>query len=353
MVDQKKIRKVLHIDMDSFFAAIEQRDFPELRGKPVAVGGEGSRAVVATASYEARPFGVRSALSMWRARKLCPQLIVVPCRFDVYREESKKIMAVLHRYTPCVEPLSLDEAYMDVSNHERYAWDVAKAVRREIMEATGLTASAGVAPNKMLAKIASDWNKPNGQFAILPDQVESFMKDLPVRKIPGVGPRGAERLKGMGVQTCGELALVELWRLEGHFGVWGRELYELARGIDRREVVPERPRKSLSTETTFDRDLTDLRSCVVALRPLVAELQRDLARKEGDRLIARVFVKIKFADFRGTTREIAAGALDPALCEVLLAEAWERSPRGARLLGVGVRFAESRPGDVRQLEFAF
>jgi DNA polymerase IV len=347
------MRKVLHIDMDSFFAAIEQRDFPELRGKPIAVGGSGPRSVVATASYEARVFGVRSALPMAKAQKLCASLVVVPPRFPVYRAESQKIQKILQSYSPLVEPLSLDEAYLDVSHQTRFAWDIAKDIRQEIFTATGLTASAGVAPNKMLAKIASDWRKPNGQFAIPPERVEAFLKDLPVRKIHGVGPRGAEKLKAMGIETCGQLAALEQWQLEAQFGIWGKELRDLARGLDPRPVVPERPRKSLSTENTYAHDLPDLASCSAALQPLIEELRRDLARTEPDRPVSKVFVKVKFSNFQTTTREAPAPEVEDALCQRLLAEAWERSPNAARLLGVGVRFCEPLKTDQRQLELPF
>ncbi|MDX2079617.1 MAG: DNA polymerase IV [Terrimicrobiaceae bacterium] len=339
------VRKIIHLDMDCFYAAIEMRERPELAGKPIAVGGGGRRGVVTTANYEARKFGVRSAMPGFQARERCPQLIFLPVRFDLYRVESARIRAILQEYTPLVEPLSLDEAYLDVTAHDRYAWDLAKEIRRRILETTQLTASAGIAANKMLAKIASDWRKPNGQFAVPPGKVEEFMKTLPVRKLWGVGPKSADRLASLGITTCGDLQTMTRAELAKRFGRWGEELFDLCRGVDDRPVEPHRPRKSLSNESTFDELLRTLDACRSALGPLVSELAGDLERKAGDRPIHKLFVKVKFADFTHTTRECVASVVDPAVCLQLLGDAWLRGRKPVRLLGVGVRFAEHREPD--------
>ena len=231
--------------MDCFYAAIELRERPELEGRPIAVGGGSRRGVVTTCNYEARKFGVRSAMPGFKARDLCPELVFLPVRFDLYRAESAKIREILLSYTQLVEPLSLDEAYLDVTDLGSYAWDIARELRARIFTATGLTCSAGIAPNKMLAKIASDWRKPNGQFAILPEEIEAFMRRLPVRKLWGVGPKSADRFAGLGIYTCEDLQRYSLADIVGRFGRWGRDLYYLCRGVDDRPVEPNRVRKSL------------------------------------------------------------------------------------------------------------
>src|SRR5277367_941691 len=226
------MRKIIHLDMDCFYAAVEMRERPDLAGQPVAVGGGSRRGVVTTCNYEARKFGVHSAMPGFQAREKCPQLVFLPVRFDLYRAASEKIRAILRSVTPLVEPLSLDEAYLDVTGMDRYAWDIAKEIRHRIFDETHLTASAGIAPNKMLAKIASDWRKPNGQFAITPDQVDAFVRDLPVRKIWGVGPKSAEKFERQGVRTCADLQQIPMAELMRRHGKWGRELFDLARGHD-------------------------------------------------------------------------------------------------------------------------
>jgi len=346
-------RKIIHLDMDCFYAAVEMRERPELREIPIAVGGGGPRGVVTTCNYPARAFGVRSAMPGFKARELCPQLVFLPVRFDVYRAESARIRGILSDYTRLVEPLSLDEAYLDVSSLDRYAWEVAKEIRARIFETTGLTGSAGVAPNKMLAKIASDWRKPNGQFAITPDQVEAFMRELPVRKIWGVGPRGAERFARLGVRTCGELQRWSLPDLVRQFGRWGEELYFRCRGQDNRPVEPDRPRKSLSNESTYRENLATLADCARQMAVLVAELQAELAAKAAGRRIRKAFVKVKFADFSRTTRECVTAAPDAETFQALLAEAFARGGKSVRLLGAGVRFAEPDPAEFQQREMKF
>lgn len=347
------VRKIIHLDMDCFYAAVEIRERPELAGRPVAVGGGHRRGVVTTCNYEARRFGVRSAMPGFKARDLCPDLVFLPVRFDLYRAESAKIRRILLEYTHLVEPLSLDEAYLDVTGSGRYAWDIAKEIRARIVETTGLTASAGVAPNKMLAKIASDWRKPNGQFAVRPDEVESFLRDLPVGKLWGVGPKSRERFAAAGIHTCGDLQKRTRGELIARLGRWGDELFDLCRGRDQRAVQPDRVRKSLSNESTFDVLLCSLEDCRRALDPLIDELVADLASKATGRRIRKLFVKMKFADFTRTTRECVAAEVNRETFHRLLAEAWERGRREVRLLGTGVRFSDDdEPDRDWQVEFS-
>ena len=335
------MRKIIHIDMDCFYAAVEMRELPELAGQPVAVGGGGRRSVVTTCNYEARKFGVRSAMPGFMARERCPQLVFLPLRFDLYHAASQQIRKIFKEYTDLVEPLSLDEAYLDVSASERYAWDLAKEIRARILAETGLTASAGISFNKMLAKIASDWRKPNGQFAILPDQVQEFMSDLPVRKIWGVGPKSAERFAARGIQSCGDLQKLTRAEMAAQFGKWGEELYRLCRGEDDREVRPHRISKSLSNENTFIENLLTLEECQTAVTHLSEELLAELRQKAPERKIRKAFVKVKFADFSQTTRECLCNEPSVAVYHTLLAEAYRRKELPVRLLGTGVRFEES------------
>jgi DNA polymerase-4 len=335
------MRKIIHLDMDCFYAAVEMRERPELSGLPIAVGGGSRRGVVTTCNYEARKFGVHSAMPGFQARERCPQLVFLPVRFDLYRAESTRIRQILLGYTPLVEPLSLDEAYLDVTQLDRYAWDVAKEIRRRVFEETRLTASAGIASNKMLAKIASDWRKPNGQFAITPDQTEAFIRDLPVRKIWGVGPKSAAKFELQGIRTCGDLQKIGLPELVRRHGKWGHELYQLCRGLDDRAVEPNRIRKSLSNECTYTDNLRTLEECRAELDKLVEELTAELSAKAIDRPIHKAFVKIKFADFTRTTRECISASPTAETYQELLKEAYQRSTQPVRLLGTGVRFAET------------
>lgn len=333
-------RTILHIDMDCFYAAIEERDHPELRGKPVGVGGRSQRGVLTTANYEARKFGCHSAMPVFKALEKCPHLILVPTRFEVYREESQKIRAIFGRFTDLIEPLSLDEAYLDVSALKSDGEAVAREIRYQIFEETGLTASAGIAPNKMLAKVGSDWQKPNGQFAISEDEIMAFVKALPVKKIPGVGRKMEEKLGGMAVKTCGDLQGFERLELARRFGKWGSELYDRCRGIDEREVKSHRERKSVSKETTFRENRTTLEALDDSLRPLLESLRNSLSGKHQDRRIKSLVVKLKFADFETTTAERAGGSVEPTVFGELMQEAWQRGDgRAVRLLGVGVKFA--------------
>jgi DNA polymerase-4 len=339
-----KPRAIIHLDMDCFYAAIEIRDRPSFRGKPVAVGGaRDRRGVLTTCNYEAREFGVRSAMPTFMALQRCPNLIVLPTRFDVYRREAAIIRGILHRFTSLIEPLSLDEAYLDVTAHPGAPGPLAQVIRGTIFRKTKLTSSAGIGPNKLIAKIASEINKPNGQVEVKPEQVPGFMKDLPVRKIWGIGAKTEGKLEELGVKTCGELQRFSRPELVDLFGKFGLELHDLCRGIDHRPVEPDRPRKSLSTEETFAVDLTTLEQCEEKLEELFQDLMADLAQKESTREIRKIFVKLKFDDFSRTNAERAG--LAPTLQDFcsLLGEAFARTGKPVRLIGLGVRFAESGP----------
>ena len=330
--------------MDCFYAAIEVRDRPSLRGKPVGVGGaRDRRGVLTTCNYEARKFGVRSAMPTFMALQRCPNLIVLPTRFDVYRREAAVIRGILYRFTPLIEPLSLDEAYLDVSNHPGAPGPLAQVIRGTIFRKTKLTSSAGIGPNKLIAKIASELHKPNGQFEVTPEGVPAFMEKLPVRKIWGIGEKTERKLEELGVKTCGELQRFPRPELVELFGKFGLELYDLSRGVDDRPVEPDRPRKSLSTEETFAVDLTTVEQCEEKLEDLFQDVMADLAQKEATRCITKIFVKLKFNDFTRTTAERAG--LAPTLQDFrsLLAEAFARTGKPVRLIGVGVRFAETTP----------
>ncbi|MGE5208467.1 MAG: DNA polymerase IV [Alphaproteobacteria bacterium] len=346
--DEQKPRAIIHLDMDCFYAAIEVRDRPSLRGKPVGVGGaRDRRGVLTTCNYEARAFGVRSAMPTFMALQRCPQLIVLPTRFDVYRREAAVIRGILYRFTSIIEPLSLDEAYLDVSTHSTAPAALAQEIRSAIFRETRLTSSAGIGPNKLIAKIASEIKKPNGQFEVKQEQVPEFMKDLCVRKIWGIGEKSEQKLEEAGVKTCGDLQRFSRAELVDLFGKFGLELYDLCRGIDNRPVEPDRPRKSLSTEETFPADLTTLEQCEEKLEELFQDLMADLAQKESMREITKIFVKLKFNDFTRTTAERAglAPTLDGFLA--LLEEAFARTGKPVRLIGVGVRFLEPMPEDAQ------
>jgi len=334
--------------MDCFYAAIEVRDRPALRGKPVGVGGARERrGVLTTCNYEARKFGVRSAMPTFMALQRCPGLIVLPTRFDVYRREAALIRGILHRFTNVIEPLSLDEAYLDISAHPGAPGALAQVIRDMIFQKTKLTSSAGIGPNKLVAKIASEINKPNGQLEVTPNQVPEFMMELPVRKIWGIGAVTEEKLQQLGVKTCGQLQRFSRPELVEHFGKFGMELYDLCRGIDDRPVEPDRPRKSLSTEETFSADLTTIQQCDERLGELFEDLMAELAQKEATRNVTKIFVKLKFSDFTRTTAERAG--LEPSInaFRSLLTEAFGRTGKPVRLIGVGVRFAEPKPQEAQ------
>ncbi|KGI76928.1 DNA polymerase IV [Oleiagrimonas soli] len=302
-------RKIIHVDMDAFYASVEQRDDPRLRGKPVVVAWRGARSVVCAASYEARPFGVRSAMPALRAERLCPQAIFVAPDFTRYKAVSRQIHAIFARHTDLIEPLSLDEAYLDVTDAKSglpSATATAEAIRATIFEETELTASAGIAPNKFLAKIASDWNKPNGQFVIRPSQVEAFLTPLDVGKIPGVGKVMQQRLAKLGIRTVGDLRTHPRAALEQRFGRWGGRLYELARGIDERAVSNERELQQISSEDTFAEDLS-LEALEADIRRLAGKTWAAYERKsdeERPRVARTIVLKLKTADFRTLTRSL-------------------------------------------------
>jgi DNA polymerase-4 len=336
------VRKIVHIDMDAFYASVEQRDNPQLRGKPVVVAWLGSRSVVCAASYEARRFGIRSAMPAVRAERLCPEAVFVPPDFPRYRAVSRVVREIFKRHTDLVEPLSLDEAYLDVTENMTglpTATRVARAIRAQIREELNLTASAGVAPNKFLAKIASDWRKPDGLFVIQPDEVDTFLPPLPVGRLPGVGKVTEARLEKLGIRTVGDLRGLELPALEGPFGRHGIRLYELARGIDNSPVLPDRPTQSVSAEDTFQHDvpLSETESLIRRLA------EKTWAASRNETRIARtVVLKLKTSEFRILTRSHTP-ASPPSSCEELtgialsLRERVDLDPHQRfRLVGVGL-----------------
>ena len=272
---------------------------------------------------------------------------MLPTRFDVYRREAAVIRGILHRFTSLIEPLSLDEAYLDVTEHPGAPGPLAQVIRGTIFRKTKLTSSAGIGPNKLIAKIASEINKPNGQFEVTPEQVPEFMEKLPVRKIWGIGEKTERKLEELGVKTCGQLQRFSRPELVEFFGKFGLDLYDLCRGIDHRPVEPDRPRKSLSTEETFAADLTTVDQCEEKLEELFQELMADLAQKESTREIRKIFVKLKFNDFTRTTAERAGLAPTLADFHSLLAEAFARTGKPVRLIGLGVRFSETTPADAQ------
>ena len=303
-----RIRKIIHIDMDAFFASVEQRDNVDLRGKPVAVGGLGPRGVVAAASYEARTFGVRSAMPSARARRLCPDLIFVPHRFEVYRHVSSQIRAIFLDYTPLVQPLSLDEAYLDVTQNLKgiaSATRIATEIRARIAADTGLTASAGVSYNKFLAKIASDMNKPDGIFVIKPEEGADFAAHLPVRKFHGIGPATAAKMEKLGIVLGRDLRDQTPEFMDRHFGKSGRYFHRAAQGLDDRPVNPDQERKSIGSETTFGDDLTTREACIDALRPLIASVARHCAKHDSGGRTATL--KLRYGDFKTVTRSRTVG----------------------------------------------
>ncbi len=298
-------RKIVHVDMDAFYASVEQRDDPSLRGKPVVVAWRGARSVVCAASYEARRFGVKSAMPAIRAERLCPDAVFVPPDFLRYRAVSRQTREIFSRHTDLIEPLSLDEAYLDVSVNKRFlptATAVAEEIRSAIREELNLTASAGVAPNKFLAKIASDWRKPDGLFVLRPHQVQAFLEPLPVARLPGVGKVTEAKLQAQGFATVGDLAAASVGVLREAFGSYGQRLWELARGIDDHPVVVERPTQQISAEDTFSKDLLldEFDDTLLAL----AEKVWSQAEREPDRVGRTVVLKLKTQDFRLLTRSV-------------------------------------------------
>jgi DNA polymerase-4 len=335
-----RVRKIIHVDMDAFFASVEQRDRPELRGKPVAVGYGRERGVVAAASYEARKFGVRSAMPSVTALRKCPELIFTPPRFDVYKRVSRQIRAIFAQFTPLIEPLSLDEAYLDVTDFlhdETTATETAQTIRALIRSETGLTASAGVSYNKFLAKLASDQNKPDGLCVITPKQGPAFVEKLPVARFRGVGPATAEKMRRLGIGTGRDLKTCSLAFLQENFGKAGLYYYAIAHGVDERPVRPDRERKSIGAERTFLTDLVTLEQAAAALPEIIDKVWRAC---ESARLYGRTLtLKVKYADFRQVTRSqsdiapIATVADFERRALALLAPIFP-TQRGVRLLGL-------------------
>ena len=352
------IRKIVHIDMDAFYASVEQRDNPELRGKPVVVAWKGNRSVVCAASYEARKFGVRSAMPAVRAERLCPDAVFVPPDFTRYRAVSRLTREIFMRHTELVEPLSLDEAYLDVTNNKSglpTATRVASTIREQIRKELNLTASAGVAPNKFLAKLASDWRKPDGLFVIQPEEVDSFLLPLPVSRLPGVGKVTEKRLEELAVKAVKDLRELDHSALENAFGRYGTRLYELARGIDNNQVFPNRPTKSISAEDTFERDVA-----LSETEPMIRRLADTVwaASRKESRIARTVVLKLKTSEFNILTRSHTPES-PPSSCEELTAivlglrdRVHLRPEQLFRLVGVGLsNFHE--PEDRGSQQFLF
>ena len=337
-------RKIIHVDCDCFYAAVEMRDDPTLRDVPLAVGGADGRGVVTTCNYKARAFGVRSAMPGSEARRLCPGLVTVPTDIPRYRVVSQQIMGILRELTDLVEPLSLDEAFLDVSDitdHRGSATLMARYLRERVEKEVGITISAGVASNKFLAKIASDWQKPDGLFVVKPEDVDDFVRELKVEKLFGVGQVTAAKLHALGAQTCGDLQALGVEVLIEHFGKQGYRLHEMAHGRDERPVVVSRIAKSVSVERTFSQDLPDMLACETVLASLAADLNLRLSRKGREKPIHKLFIKIRYSDFSTHTLErVRENIKQPAFEDYLplLTELVTNRERPVRLLGLGVRF---------------
>lgn len=343
------MRKIIHIDMDCFYAAVEMRDNPALRNLPIAVGGNSARGVLSTCNYIARKFGCRSAMPNHQAKKLCPDLIIVNGRMEVYKEVSLQIREIFAKYTDKIEPLSLDEAYLDVTDCQYFSGSatlIAQQIRQEIFEQTQLTASAGIAPNKFLAKIASDENKPNGQCVISPDKVAAFVENLPLRKIPGVGPKTAERLAKHGFNTCKDIRASSVVYLQTLLGKQACSLFHRSFGRDDREVQVSRIRKSLAVEKTLAQDIISIDEVKQVMEKLLPKLTQRFEKLEGYQ-IAKQGVKLKFSDFNQTTVEMQSRAIVEDNFSVLFNKALERADnRAIRLVGLTLGFAERPIQDV-------
>ncbi len=349
--------KVIHIDADCFYAAIEMRENPALCYVPLAVGGAANRrGVLCTCNYEARRYGVRSAMSSAYALKLCPNLTIVPTNMSLYSEASAVMREIFAEYTDLVEPLSLDEAFLDVSASEachNSATLMAKEIRQRIAKELGITVSAGVAPNKFLAKVASDWQKPDGLTVIAPKEVDAFVSQLPVKKIPGVGKVTQQKLAQLGIEYCRDVQSFSETILEQHFGSFGAHLLALSKGVDERSVKPERQRKSLSVEHTYPIDLPHVRACLSELPQLYQRLLERLRRLDRSYSVLKGFLKIKFADFTSTTIERVDSQVALKDYRSLLQTGYERGQKPVRLLGVGVRLTDQPEREPRQMCFGF
>ncbi|MEZ8234619.1 DNA polymerase IV [Vibrio splendidus] len=352
---EEKVRKIIHVDMDCFYAAVEMRDNPSYRNRPLAVGGhEKQRGVLSTCNYEARKFGIRSAMPTGKALQLCPNLLVVPGRMSVYVEISKKIREIFSRYTSIIEPLSLDEAFLDVTDSKQChgsATLIAEAIRHDIWNELNLTASAGIAPIKFLAKVASDMNKPNGQFVIPPQDVQAVIDELPLEKIPGVGKVSIEKLHQAGFFTCKDIKESDYRELLLRFGRQGASLWKRSHGVDDREVIIERERKSVGVERTFTQNISTYEECWLVIEDkLFPELETRLEKASPSKAIIKQGIKLKFADFQQTTIEHIHASLDREHFKELLSEILKRQQgREIRLLGLSVML---QPKDqMRQLSF--
>lgn len=352
------VRKIIHIDMDCFFAAVEIKHRPQLRGKPVGIGGPPhTRSVLCTANYEARKFKVKAAMPSSLAMRLCPNLILIPPNIELYKKESQAVHKIFERFTSLIEPLSLDEAYLDVTNSSHFngsATLIAKEIRSLIFNELNLTASAGIAPNKFLAKIASDWCKPNGQFVIKPDDIENFMKKLEIEKIYGVGKVTAKKMHDLGLRTCLDIQKTTVQQMKRWFGSRGAELFDLAHGIDNRKLEPCSERKSLTVEETFNSDLGSLKECLDKIPDLYQDWERRMQKLNRQESIRGFVVKAKFFDFKTTTHEVSSTKWPTQDdFKILLEEIWRRRSEPIRLIGLGVRLGsdKTKKEDSFQLSF--
>ena len=347
--DQQLAKKIIHVDMDSFYASVELLDYPQYIEKPIAVGGNYTRGVLTTCNYVARQFGVKSAMSNKKALQLCPELIILPVRMELYKEVSAKIFKVYERYTDLIETISLDEAYLDVSNCQLFGGSatlIAEDIRKSVFEETKLTASAGIAPNKFLAKICSELHKPNGQYVLTPAQIPEFMPSLSVSKIWGIGKKSTQILAKAGIYTCGDVQKWTKFDLENQFGKMGRSLHGYARGVDNSIVTPHRERKSISVERTFEVDVARNQIKKKLLLDLYGALlvrlakfhQKEKLKGNKKPLIGSLVVKVKFANFEQTTREQKWHEVDSQIFINLMSEALTRKEEGVRLLGLGIKF---------------
>lgn len=345
-----EVRKIIHVDMDSFYASVEMREDPSLIGKPVAVGGSpDQRGVLATCNYEARKFGLHSAMSSAQAVKRCPNLILISGNMALYREVSGQIREIFKRYTDIIEPLSLDEAYLDVTNCDKHfnsaTW-IAEAIRKAIWDELHLTASAGISPLKYLSKIASDLNKPNGQYVIPPEDVDDFVKTLALKKIPGVGKVTNQKLEKLGFHTCGDIQRSDLQTILQNFGKFGQRLWDFSHGIDHREIETHRERKSIGVENTLLNDIDDLKLAEEEFERLFEKMQFRIQRAMGEKPLTdfkKLGVKLKFDDFTQTTLEKTTEGVTKDYFIELLHQIWDRREgRKVRLIGINVHIPEEK-----------
>ncbi len=347
------MRKIIHCDADCFFAAVEMRDDPGLRAVPMAVGGDSRRGVISTCNYEARRFGVHSAMPTRQARSLCPGLVLVRHNMDKYREVSRSMAAIFHDFSEYVEMASLDEAYLDVSDSDLFRGSaslIAEQIRRRVRRELGITLSAGVARSKFLAKVASDWRKPDGLYVVPPEHEATFLEQLSVKRIHGVGPVTAARLERLGIHTAGDLLDWPLAELIQRFGRFGPRLHDFARGVDNRAVKPERTRKSLSVEHTFSQDLASASDCQAQVGWLLEKLISRLNQLPASYRIRKLQVKLRFSDFHQTTQETAGNRPDAGVFAQLLQRTLTRRELPVRLVGLGVQFDEASVSTARQLD---